>query len=278
MRTHITAEIGINHSGSLETALKLIDVAVLAGADSVKFQKREPRLSVPLSQWDKVRNTPWGDMPYIEYKERLEFGQAAYRAIDEHCQQRGIPWFASAWDIPSVDFLATFGVPFIKVASASLTDDDLLRHIRGTGIPSILSTGMSTEEEIARAVAILQPYAILHCTSSYPCPTEDLNLRCIPCLKQKYPDAVIGFSDHSTGIPHSVAAVALGAEIIERHITLDRASWGTDQAASLEPGGLMQMVKYIRHLELSLGDGVKRVTGGELEVMEKLRLSTEARV
>jgi N-acetylneuraminate synthase len=269
--TVIIAEIGINHNGSVETAIDLINAAKRAGADIVKFQKKEPRLCVPRDQWDKDKETPWGTMSYISYKERLEFEEEEYDIIAEHCQSIDMPWTASAWDIPSVDFLISYDVPYIKVASASLTNDELITYIRNTDVPSILSTGMSTPQQIIHAVDILDPTVIMHCNSSYPCPVEDINLRCIYWLHKQFPGLALGFSDHSTGLATSVAAVSMGATFIERHITLNRASWGTDHAASVEPGGFARMVKDIRNVEKALGDGHKRITAGEIPVMEKLR-------
>jgi sialic acid synthase SpsE len=268
----VIAEIGINHNGDLETARKLIDAAVLAGCDAVKFQKRTPELCVPPEQKDIPRETPWGVMSYLDYRRRIELSASDYGAIDRHCRDRKLLWFASPWDLPSVDFLEAFDPPCHKVASASLTDDALLDRLRATGRPVILSTGMSTMEEIRHAVSRLDQSRLLlaHSTSSYPCPPAELNLRMIETLRQEF-HVPIGYSGHETGLQTTVAAVTLGASFIERHITLDRAMWGTDQAASVEPGGLMRLVRDIRVLESALGDGVKRVYDSELPVMKKLR-------
>ena len=265
-------EIGINHNGDIEIAKRLIDAAKAAGCDAVKFQKRTPEVCVPRDQWDIPRETPWGTMSYIDYRRRTEFGEDAYGEIDSYCSQKGIQWFASPWDVPSVDFLSKFSPPCYKVASASLTDDELLGRIRKEDVPVVLSTGMSTMEQISHAVKILgtQDLIILHCTSSYPARNDELNLRMIETLASEF-EVPVGYSGHETGLQASLAALTLGACVIERHITLDRAMWGTDQAASLEPHGLARLVRDIRVIESALGDGVKRVYESELPVMEKLR-------
>ena len=274
----VIAEIGINHNGSLEIAKRLIDGAVLAGVDAVKFQKRTPERCVPRDQWIIERDTPWGRLTYIEYRRRIEFGPREYAEIDRHCRERGILWFASCWDEESVDFMESFQPPCYKVASASLTDTPLLRRMRATGRPLILSTGMSTTEEIAAAVEAIgrKDLVIAHATSSYPCPPEHLNLNMITTLKAQYPDCPIGYSGHEVGLAPTWAAVTLGATFVERHITLDRAMWGSDQAGSVEIGGLLRLVANIRDIERSLGDGVKRIYEGELAARKKLRRVTGA--
>lgn len=273
MPVYVIAEIGINHNGDLALAKRLIDGAVLAGADAVKFQKRTPELCVPRDQWELERDTPWGRMTYIEYRRRIEFGMDEYTQIDRHCRERGISWFASCWDEPSVDFIETFSPPCYKAASASLTDHALLVKMQSTGHPLIISTGMSTMKEIEDAVAELDPENLLiaHSTSAYPCPVEALNLRMIETLKTRFADIPIGYSGHETGLAPTWAAVSMGATFVERHITLDRAMWGTDQAASVEIGGLMRLVSNIRDIERSMGDGVKRVYEAELAMRRKLR-------
>ncbi|MFG2829063.1 N-acetylneuraminate synthase family protein [Streptomyces sp. NPDC048434] len=270
---YVTGEIGINHNGDLENAFALIDAAADAGCDAVKFQKRTPEICTPRDQWDIERDTPWGRMTYIDYRHRVEFDEDGYRAIDEYCKKRGIAWFASPWDVESVAFLEKFDVPCYKVASASLTDDDLLRAMRATGRTVILSTGMSTPKQIRHAVEVLGSENILlcHATSTYPAKAEELNLRMINTLQDEYPNVPIGYSGHETGLQTTLAAVALGATFVERHITLDRAMWGSDQAASVEPGGLTRLVRDIRTIEESLGDGVKKVYESELGPMKKLR-------
>jgi N-acetylneuraminate synthase len=269
----VVAEIGINHNGSLEIARKLIDGAVLSGADAVKFQKRTPELCVPKDQWQLERETPWGRMSYIEYRRKVEFGEREYAAIDRHCREREILWFASCWDEESVDFIERFDPPCYKAASASLTDHELLRRKKATGRPLILSTGMSTLEEIRYGVeaAGRDELLIAHSTSTYPCPVEQLNLKMIGTLKRLFPECPIGYSGHETGLAPTWAAVPRGATFVERHVTLDRAMWGSDQAASVEIGGLMRLVANIRDIERSQGDGVKRVYPGELPQIEKLR-------
>jgi len=269
----VIAEIGINHNGSLDMARKLIDGAYLAGAEAVKFQKRTPERCVPKEQWHLERDTPWGRIPYIEYRRRMEFGDAEFAAIDRHCRERGILWFASCWDEQAVDFIERYQPPCYKIASASLTDHDLLRKVRSTGRPVMLSTGMSTAAEIDEAVNLLgrRDLLLAHSTSTYPCPPGDLNLRMIETLRRLYPDSPVGYSGHETGLAPTWAAVALGAAFVERHITLDRALWGSDQAASVEIGGFLRLVSNIRDIEKALGDGVKRVYEGELAQIAKLR-------
>jgi N-acetylneuraminate synthase len=273
MPVYVIAEIGINHNGSLETAKRLIDGAVLSGADAVKFQKRTPERCVPRDQWDIERDTPWGRMTYIEYRRRMEFDAQGYAELDRHCRERRIQWFASCWDEESVDFMEAFEPPCYKVASASLTDLALLEKMRATGRPLMISTGMSTAEEIDAAVTTVgrEDLLIAHATSSYPCPPAHLNLRMIETLRQQYPECPIGYSGHEVGLSPTWAAVTLGATFVERHITLDRAMWGSDQAASVEIGGLMRLVSNIRDIERALGDGVKRIYEGELSARKKLR-------
>jgi N-acetylneuraminate synthase len=269
---YIVAEIGINHNGELDNAKKLIEAAVKSGVDAVKFQKRTPELCVPEGQRNQMRETPWGYISYLEYRYKVEFGEAEYREVDRTCRQLGITWFASVWDEPSVDFMAAFAPACYKIPSASLTDHNLLRHLRTTGRPLILSTGMSTIDEIQEAVSVLgeENLILCHATSTYPCEPEELNLRMIQTLKNKF-NCPIGYSGHEVGLVTSAVAVALGACLIERHITLDRALWGSDQAASVEPGGFQRLVKYVRVTEQSLGDGIKKVYASELPSRTKLR-------
>jgi len=272
-RVQVIAEIGINHNGSLDLAKLLIDGAVRAGADVVKFQKRTPEICTPAGQWDVERDTPWGRLKYIDYRRRVEFSAEQYAEIDAHCKAKGIAWTASCWDDPSVDVIAAFDPPFLKAASACLTDHGLLRKMKDTGKPLIISTGMSTLEEIDDAVQALgtEDLLIAHSTSTYPCPPAELNLRMIRTLMDRYPGVPIGYSGHETGLATTIAAVALGAEFVERHITLDRALWGSDQAASVELGGLERLVRDIRDAESSLGDGVKRVYESEQGARARLR-------
>lgn len=270
--TFIIGEIGINHNGDLSIAKRLIDVAVMAGCNAVKFQKRTPEKSVPPEYQNVKRETPWGFMTYLEYRHKVEFGYEEYAEIDRYAKEKGILWFASCWDEDSVDFIEQFTPPCYKVASASLTDDPLLKKIKSTKRPIILSTGMSTLEEIEAAVNLLSTNNLLiaHSTSTYPCPPEELNLRMIQTLQNRY-DCPVGYSGHEVGLQATFAAVTLGADFIERHITLDRAMWGSDQAASVEPWGLMRLVRDIRVIENALGDGQKRVYPSELKARQKLR-------
>ena len=272
----ITAEIGINHNGDLEIAKTLIDAAALAGCDAVKFQKRTPELCVPPDQRDVPRETPWGLMSYMEYRRRMEFGQAQYAEIDRYCREKRIQWYASCWDAPSVDFIEQFDPPCHKVASALLTDNALLRHLAATGRPVILSTGMSTMEQIRGAVSLIARDRLLiaHSTSSYPCSPKELNLRMIGTLRSEF-GCPIGYSGHEVGLQTTYAAAVLGACFVERHITLDRAMWGSDQAASVEPPGFLRLVRDIRTIESAFGDGVKRVYESELPIMRRLRRVTE---
>ncbi|MHA1368342.1 MAG: N-acetylneuraminate synthase family protein [Promethearchaeota archaeon] len=269
---YIIGEIGINHNGDLSVAKKMIDIAAAAGCDAVKFQKRTPELCVPESQRNLMRETPWGIMTYMEYRERIEFGHEEFQEIDRYVKEKGIHWFASAWDIPSVEFLENYQPVCYKIASASLTDDALLKRIAETGRPVMLSTGMSTMDQIAHAVEQLATDQLLvaHSTSTYPCNPKELNLRMIQTLQKLYPFPV-GYSGHEVGLQTTYAAVALGAAFVERHITLDRAMWGSDQAASVEPAGLIRLVRDIRIIEQAMGDGVKVVYDSELPAMKRLR-------
>ena len=269
---YIVAEIGINHNGDLENAKKLIKAAVNSGVDAVKFQKRTPDLCVPAGQRNQMRETPWGYISYLEYRYKVEFGPDEYREIDNYCRQLGVTWFASVWDELSVDFMEAFSPACYKIPSASLTDHNLLRHLRTTGKPLILSTGMSTMDEIHQSVAVLgeEDLIICHATSTYPCEPEELNLRMIQSLEQEF-SCPIGYSGHEVGLVTSAVAIAMGACLVERHITLDRALWGSDQAASVEPGGFQRLVKYIRVTEQALGDGIKKVYASELPSRNKLR-------
>lgn len=270
---YVIAEIGINHNGSLDIAKRMIDGAVLAGCDAVKFQKRTPEICVPKDQWNIERDTPWGRMTYIDYRHRMEFTASDFAAIDKHCRDRGIAWFASCWDEPSVDFMEQFHPPGYKAASASLTDIALLKKMKDTGRPLMISTGMSTMEEIIAAVNALghKDLLIAHSMSAYPCPPELLNLRMLHTLKAKYPNCPIGYSGHETGLSPTLAAVAMGATFVERHLTLDRAMWGTDQAASVEVTGMVKLVSSLRDIEKAMGDGVKTVHPSEMAARAKLR-------
>lgn len=270
---YIIAEIGINHNGSIELAKKMIDEAASAGCDAVKFQKRTPELCTPADQWHIERDTPWGRMTYINYRKLIEFGYDEYAAIDKHCKEKGIDWFVSCWDEESVDFIEQFNPKLHKLASASLTDLPLIKKVKSTGKPYILSTGMSTMEEIKLAVSEVgtDNLLIAHSTSTYPCPPKELNLRMIHTLGDMYPDTPIGYSGHETGLATTLAAVVMGATFIERHFTLDRAMWGSDQAASVEPQGMHKLIKDIRDVETALGDGIKKVYESEMGALKRLR-------
>jgi len=267
----VVAEIGINHNGSLETARKLIAAAQFAGCDAVKFQKRTVDIVYSAEELAKPRENPFGPTNG-DLKWGLEFKQKEYAAIDEYCRMHGMLWFASCWDEKSVDFMEQFDPPCYKIASASLTDLNLLKHHRQTGRPLILSTGMSTLEQIDKSVETLgkDNLILMHTTSTYPSQTEELNLRVISALKERY-QVPVGYSGHEVGLATSVAAVVLGACMIERHITLDRAMWGSDQAASVEPHGFTKLVRDIRAVERALGDGKKRVYESEVPILKKLR-------
>ncbi len=270
---YIIAEIGINHNGSLDIAKKLIDGAVFAGCDAVKFQKRTPELCVPQDQWNLERDTPWGRMTYIKYRHKIEFGFAEFDEIDRYCKEKKIHWFASCWDEEAVDFIEQFEPVAYKVASASLTDNELLKKKLATGKPIILSTGMSSMEQVEKAVELIgeKNLMLAQSTSTYPCKLDELNINVIKTFKQKYPNLPIGYSGHETGLAPTYAAVANGATFIERHITLDRAMWGSDQAASVEIGGMFRLVKDIRDIQACLGDGIKRVYESEQNSIKKLR-------
>lgn len=270
---YVIAEIGLNHNGDVDIAKRLIDVAARAGADAVKFQKRTPEISTPEHMRDVPRETPWGTMTYLEYRRRVEFGRDEYIEIGDHATMRGLDWFASPWDVPSVAFLEDLNIVAHKVASASLTDTELLLALRETGKPVILSTGMSTIEQIDRALDTLgtDRVVLMHATSTYPLEPEEANLRVISTLRDRYAGVPVGYSGHERGLQISLAAVALGAVAVERHITLDRTMWGSDHAASLEPAGLEHLVRDIRVIEKALGDGVKRVFDSERAPMAKLR-------
>ncbi len=269
---YVIAEAGINHNGDLENAKKLIDAAKHAGVDAVKFQKRTPELCVPMEQRNQMRETPWGYITYMDYRIKTEFGEKEYAEIDRYCKKVGIDWFVSVWDEEAVNFMEKFDPICYKIPSASLTDHKLLKHLRATGRALILSTGMSTMEQIHESVALIgqDNLALTHATSTYPCDPNELNLRMIETLRREF-TCPVGYSGHEVGLVTSAVAVGLGACMVERHITLDRALWGSDQAASVEPGGFEKLVKYIRVTEMAVGDGVKKVYDSELPSLKKLR-------
>ncbi|MFC1986970.1 N-acetylneuraminate synthase family protein [Chloroflexota bacterium] len=271
---YITAEIGINHNGDINIAKKLIDVAAFAGCNAVKFQKRNPKSSVPPEQVNIMRETPWGLMTYLEYRYKVEFGEKEYDEIDRYCQEKGIEWYASAWDTDSQLFLRKYNLRHNKIASPMLTKTALLKMVAEEKKDTFIATGMSTMAEIEKAVETFRkydcPFELMHCNSSYPMNSEEANLLCIISLRQKF-GCNVGYSGHERGLQVSLAAVALGATSLERHITLDRAMWGSDQAASLEPQGLLLLVRDVRVIEQALGDGVKQVYESEKSALQRLR-------
>jgi len=269
------AEIGINHNGNLDIAKKLIDAAFACDWHCVKFQKRTPDLCVPEDQKNILRDTPWGRITYLDYRYKVEFGHEEYSYIDRYCREKPVYWTASVWDMPSLEFMLTYNVPFIKIPSAKLTDHELLKFAAQSGKPVILSTGMSTIEEVDEAVEVLEKYShgdyvLMHTNSAYPSPVEELNLLTINLLKGRY-KCVVGYSGHEYGLEPSVIAVSLGAKIIERHITLDHNMWGSDHAASLEVHGMDMLHKRIKEIKNVFGDGVKRVTEAEMQARKRLR-------
>jgi N-acetylneuraminate synthase len=268
---YVIAEIGINHNGDIDIAKKLINVASGAGCDAVKFQKRTIEVVYSREELAKPRESPFGETNG-DLKHGLEFGLEEYQEIDRYCREVKIDWFASCWDEASVDFIAQFKVPCFKIASASLTDDNLLRHTRKVGKPVLLSTGMSTVKEVDHAVEVLgkQELILLHACSTYPAYYEELNLHVIEVLRDRY-GVPVGYSGHETGLASSVAASVLGSCVVERHITLDRSMWGSDHAASLEPNGITRLIRDIRLIEKSMVDGIKRVLEREQPIMKKLR-------
>lgn len=274
MPATIIAEIGINHNADLSICKRLIDVAAAAGCNFIKLQKRNPDVCVPEDQKGVMRDTPWGRMSYIDYRWKMEFGRDEFEAIDAHCKSRGIGWFASAWDVDSLSFLKRFALPFVKVPSALMENFTFLNACNVLGTPVIMSTGMCDYGIIDNAIRCVgkeNVACLMHCTSTYPTKTEEMNLNCIPDFKARYGFTEIGFSNHHPGLIFMPVAVALGATMVEFHITLDRSMWGTDQAASIEPEGAVKLVKWIRNVEAAMGDGNKRIFDSEIPIMKKLR-------
>ena len=271
---YMIAEIGINHNADLQITKRLIDAAFATGWDCVKFQKRNPDLCVPEAQKNIPKDTPWGKMTYLEYKHKIEFGQPEYTYIDYYCKNKPIDWTASVWDLDSLNFIMEHDIPFIKIPSAKIAEDELIEAIAKTGKPVIMSTGMSTIDEIDHSVNTLRlfesRFALMHTNSAYPSPPGDINLRAIQTLKERY-KCPVGYSGHEYGLDPSVLAVAYGADIIERHVTLDHNMWGTDQKASLEVHAMDMLHKRIQEAAICLGDGIKRVAESEKPIREKLR-------
>lgn len=270
----IIAEIGINHNGDINIAKKMIDLASFAGCDYVKFQKRDPDLAVPDNQKNILKkNTPWGDLTYLEYKKIIEFSYDDYSEIDNYCKKKNISWFASAWDINSVNFLLKFSNEIVKVPSAQINNVELCKFIKGKFKKVIISTGMSDEKQITNTIELLDPNVVMHTLSTYPSPINELNLNYIKYLMDKYKDKEIGYSGHEYGLVTTFVAAGIGAKWIERHVTLDRHMWGSDQLSSIEPSGLLKLVNGIRNIELSLGSyGPRKVIGSEKEKAKSLRI------
>jgi N-acetylneuraminate synthase len=270
----IIAELGINHNADLSVAKRMIDIAASAGCDYVKLQKRNPDICVPEDQKGVLRDTPWGRMSYLDYRWKMEFGLEEFEEIDVHCKSRGIKWFASAFDIDSLSFLKKFNPDYIKVPSPLMDNLPFLNCCRISNVPIIMSTGMCDHVIISTAILCAgkeNVACVMHCTSTYPTKTEELNLNCISDYKKRYPFTKIGFSNHHPGLIFMPVAVGLGAEMIEFHLTLDRSMWGTDQAASIEPEGCVKLVKWIKNVESAMGDGEKRIYDSEIPIMKKLR-------
>jgi N-acetylneuraminate synthase len=272
---YIIGEIGINHNGDLEIAKKLIDYAQVFDFQCVKFQKRDPDTCVPEAQKNVLRKTPWGEITYLDYRKKVEFGEEQYREIMEYCADKEIHCSASIWDTLSLEFMLKFDIPFIKIPSALITNNILLQEVASVRKPVIISTGMSTLAEVDHAVNTVlaknNDLIVCHCHSAYPAPLEELNLRTILFFKERYPECVVGYSGHEFGLDTTVMATVFGAALVERHITIDRTLWGTDQVASVEPQGMYRLPRDIRAINKALGDGKKRVYDSELPAREKLR-------
>ena len=273
-KAFLIAEIGINHNSSVKLAKKLIDLAKNSGFDAVKFQKRNPDISTPESQKLKIRNTPWGDITYLAYKKKIEFGLKEYKEIDKYCKKLKIIWFASAWDIESLNFLKKFKLKYNKVASAMLTNLDLVKAIAKEKKLTFISTGMSSMKDIQKSINIFKKkkckFVLMHCVSQYPCPEEKLNLKMILTLKKKF-KCDVGYSGHEKTVSPSIFAYFLGANYIERHITLDRSMWGTDQAASLSSDGMINLTRILKKSSITLGNGKKNISKEEKEMLKKFK-------
>jgi len=270
----LIAEIGINHNGDLNLAKRIIDIALASGCDYVKFQKRNPEICVPESMKNNLRDTPWGLITYLEYKKKIEFGYDDFLEIDKYCNSAGIGWSASAWDFDSQNFLNRFNIPFNKVASAMNTNLNFVKRVAEEGKVTFLSTGMASLEDISKCVEIFNGYScplvLLHTVSTYPAKDEDLNLAVIKTLKTNF-NLPVGYSGHESSVSPSIAAAALGAVVIERHVTLNRTMWGTDQAASLEADGLTQLARVLKRIPKMLGDAEKKFMDIEKKSASSLR-------
>ena len=272
MKVHICAEAGINHNADMNIAISMIEAAWKMRVDSIKWQARTPSISVPVDQRDITRETPWGTMSYLEYKEKMEFSMEQWDELFTWANKLDVPMSVSIWDIPAAEKMRRFDMPYVKVPSAAIVNKELLLYLKDNyTCPIVLSTGMSTMSQVRDAVAWIGNPVILHCTSAYPCPPEHLNLNLIHTLQSEFPDCRIGYSGHEVGLAPSLAAVAMGATWIERHFTLDRSMWGTDQAASVEVKGFERLVKDIRLIETAMGDGKKKIEDSEIPIMRKLR-------
>ena len=271
---YLIAEIGINHNGDLQIAKKLIDATWVIGWNCAKFQKRSPDIAVPDAQKNVLRQTPWGEMTYLKYKEKIEFQKKEYDYINKYCKEKPLDWTASVWDLPSLEFLMQYDIPFIKIPSAKITDKTLVEQSAKMGKPLFVSTGMSSIQEIDDAVNIVEKhlsknYVLFHCNSSYPAKMDELNLNMIKTLKERY-NCLVGYSGHEEEIMPSTIAPIYGACVIERHITLDRNMWGTDQKSSVEVRGMDYLIRRVRAVKQFSGDGVKRITDEELKIRKKL--------
>ena len=270
----LIAEIGINHNGSVGLAKKLIDLAKKYNFDAVKFQKRDLNICIPEHQKQKIRNTPWGEMTYLDYKKKIEFGEKEFKIISKYCKKIKIDWFCSPWDVNSLKFLKKFKTKYNKVASSMLTNYELLKLIAKERKLTFISTGMSEMKDVDKAVKIFKKnkcnFILMHCVSTYPCPEQDLNLNTIKTLKKKF-NCKIGYSGHETSVSPSVAAWFLGADYIERHITLDRAMFGTDQAASLSEPGIRELTTLLNKFPMMIGDGIKKMSKEEKNLIKKFR-------
>ncbi len=272
---YFIAEIGINHNGDMQVAKRLMDAAFAIGWNCVKFQKREPDIAVPEAQKGVMRDTPWGQMTYLDYKKRIEFGKKEYDEIDSYCARKPLAWTASPWDMPSLEFLMDYDIPFIKLASAANGNEELIKKACSYGKPIIMSDGMSTQEELDKAVSLLEDhsngdYVLLHTNSTYPAPVESLNLSYINTLRERY-DCIVGYSGHEQNLEPTVVAATLGAKVIERHVTLSHDMWGTDQKASLEINAMFMLYRRCMDIQSMLGSGVKTLDEAELKVRKKLK-------